>query len=437
MARQIILSGRSLLTEKPVLSERITDLELLSADFGGETEIQHIAFDPRHHITDTTTQEVIPLLWMAGKENRRIYCTRSDTIQCIESFPFPTIPGTMKVITECYGIAVLNTPSDSRICFLGISPDYQYPILFHFNYDPNSATPEERFKIVEWYTVSTAGNQYAISFSTTNLGMTEYKNDFMLIGKVGGTTTITILSKDGQILAQHPEFTIEDDIRGVCHNHMRVYTTINGTSHPEIGNRYLAKFLTDIISKENMVPILGLEPFFFSDFSGNLAVYQDQMIAVDKVTVYKYKISYIMFIVDNYPNDDIDLGTALIGEEKVVRVVLKNVADYYRLKDIVLSKADIVCPGGATDCVASECADWIKLSSVNPETAADPTTIWQDQIILSSLPPYMAPDGENEFWVKISIPVNYTNLLEGGNPRPVGVEDGPFVVTLNVQAKVG
>lgn len=437
MARQILLSGRSLLTEKPVLVERITDLELLSSDFGGETELQHIAFDPRHHTTDSTTQEAIPLLWMVGTGNARIYCTRSDTIQCIESFPFPTIPGTMKNITECYGLAILNTATDSRICFLGTSPDSTYPILFHFKYDKDSATPEERFKIVDWYTVSTAGGQYALSFSDTNVGMTEYKNDFMLIGKINDITTITILSKEGQILAQHPEFTAEDDLRGVCHNHMRVYTTINGAAHPEIGNRYLAKFLTDIISKENMVPILGLEPFFFTDFSGNLAVYQDQMIAVDKLTVYKYKISYIMFIVNNYPNDDIDLGTTLIGEEKIVRVILKNVADYYRLKDIVLSKADIVCPGGATDCVATECAEWVKLSTTNPETAPDPDTIWQDQIVFSSLPPYTAPDGENEFWVKVSIPVNYTTLVEGGNPRPVSVEDGPFVVTLNVQAKVG
>ena len=66
MARTEILAGLSLGTERPYLDKRFADLSNLSNDFGGETKLIGIAYDPRHKNPSTGNS----LIWLAGDTNK-------------------------------------------------------------------------------------------------------------------------------------------------------------------------------------------------------------------------------------------------------------------------------------------------------------------------------------------------------------------------------
>lgn len=448
MARQFSMAGLSLLTERPYMDKRII-LSNLSAtyptqsDHSNETSVVSLTYDTRNLTTNAVEGEV-PILWMAGETNKKVFATDSRDSRCIEGFEYPYEPGTSTPVNNCYGLAVLNEPTDCTIVFLSepIASLGGYPVLFHMKYDPDGASAAERFYIDNYYVVNTSAGGSLFTLDSAHRGMTEYKGDLMVLGMISGVNSVIYMDKFGQPLAHYPSFTTEDDIRGLMYLHKRVFTTMDGTADPNIGSRYLAKFKTDTIDQSRMIPIVGVEPFFFDAYEGDVSLYQDRMVASDRGTIYIYKMLYFMFIVDDVPNDDIDMGSVLIGDSKVKRVVLKNIADYYQLGDVTISKNTPTCPGGDTYCPATEAVDWVTFSTTDPETSSDPG-IWTDTITMApSGTPAIKPDGEVEFWVKIDVPAEYTNITESGDPADtnkiaVGVDDGPFVVEMNVTARVG
>lgn len=438
MPREFVLAGRSLGTERPFMDKRFDNLANLSADFGGESKLVALAYDTRHRTPVTNN----PILWLVGESNKKIYACDARTMQVIEGFSFPIPPTGITPPSKCYGLAILSEPTDCIIAFLS-EPSLDStgcPILFHLRYTPGASTPQERLKVENWYYVNTTAAVGVFQLSEANRGMTEYRGDFMILGTYGGMKTIMYIDKYGMPLASYAgAFKSTDDPRGLVHIHQRTYTTIDGTDVPAIGGRYLAKFITERIDRTegHMLPLLSIEPFFLPTFMGDMAIYQDRMAACDRDRVYLYKILYFSFIVDDLLNDDIDMGSILIGDSKVKSVKIKNIADYYHIKDVVLSKGTVTCPGNATNCPAKEALAWVKFSTTNPAESADPG-IWADTITLATTAPYIAPDGEQEFWIKVAVPVNYAALQDtGGSPLPVSVDDGPFVVPLEVVAKVG
>lgn len=438
MPRKYILAGESLGTERPKLDKRFENLSNISVDFGGELSLVSIAYDTRnrHPVSGN------PILWLAGDSNKRIYACDSRTLQVIESFAYPTTGNPdISPVTMCYGIAILSEPTTSTLVFLSEPnlDDTTCPILFHIKYNPEGSTPEDRLYVEDWYYVNTTGANSVFQLDATHRGMTEYKGNLMILGTYNSVNTVTYIDRNGMILAVHPTFDAADDLRGVVHIHDRVYTTMDGTTDSRIGSRYLAKFLTDEIDKVpgRMIPLPAIEPFFTHNFFGDLTIYQDRMAACDRDRVYLYKMLYFCFIVDNMHMENIDMGSILIGDYKVKMVKLKNIADYYKIKDVSIVKSAVTCPGGETHCPASEAVAWVKFSLTDPSTTSD-TSIWDDTIILANSAPYLAPDGEQEFWVRIDVPINYANLVTvGGTPRPVDVDDGPFVVPLEITAKIG
>lgn len=440
MARAEILAGRNLLTERPIPDKRFDGLSKLSTEIAGETNLVALAYDTRHRNPDTQN----PILILAGDTNKKIYMCDSQTMQVIESFNYPELKSAAAVqnttAEHCYGLAILNEPTDCLIAFLSEKQIDDNPVLYHLRYNPNGNTPGERLKIEKWFIVNTAGGGNAFDFKDDGRGMSEYRNDLMVVGKWRGVDTLVNLDYYGMPLAYYPAFTAQDKLCGVQYINQRVYTTIDMSSDPEIGSRVLAKFLTEQIDRGRMVPLMSIEPFFLTKFNGDITIFQDRMAACYADNVYTFRICYFMFITDDIPNDDIDMGSILIGDSKTKRIVLKNIADIYKLKDISISvdKAGVECPGGAANCPAKEACDWVKLTTIDPAKHAGNPASWQSIITIATAPPYVEPDGEREFWVKCEIPERYMNLkLTNGQPRPVTVDDGPFVCPLAITARVG
>ncbi len=438
MPRKYILAGESLGTERPFLDKRFDNLSNISVDFGGEEELVSLAYDTRNRNPVTTN----PILWLAGDGNKKIYACDSKTLQVIESFNYPTSDASgMAPPQQCFGLALLSEPTSCTLVFLsepGLD-DTDCPILFHLTYIPGAATPQERLVVKNWYYVNTTGASSIFSLHEDNRGMTEYRGDLMILGRYNNVNTVMYLDKFGMPLATYPAFEEEDKLKGLLHIHDRVYTTMDGTDNARIGGRFLAKFITPEIDNQpgSMIPLISIEPFFLPTFNGDMAIYQDRMAACDRDRVYLYKMLYFCFIVDDMHNDDIDMGSILIGESKVKGVKLKNIADYYKLKDVSLKKGTVTCPDAAAHCPASEALAWVKLSVTDPATTTS-EDIWLDTISLATSEPYIAPDGEREFWVKIEVPTVYENLTEsGGGAKAVSVDDGPFVIPLEITAKVG
>lgn len=440
MARSEILAGRNLLTERPIPDKRFDGLSKLSTEIGGETKLVALAYDTKH--VNPTTQN--PILILAGDTNKKIYMCDSQTMQVIESFNYPELKNSESVSNSpaqhCYGLAILNEPTDCIIAFLSEKQVEDNPVLYHLRYTPTAGSPEDRLKIERWFIVNTAAGGAAFDFKEDGRGMSEYRNDFMVVGQWKGVDTIVNLDYHGMPLAYYPAFTKADKLCGVQYINQRVYTTIDMTSDPEIGSRVLAKFLTENIDRGRMVPLMSIEPFFLSNFNGEITIFQDRMAACYADNVYTFRLCYFMFIVDDIPNDDIDMGSILIGDSKTKRVVLKNIADMYKLKDISISvdKAGVTCPGAASNCPAKEACDWVKMTTVDPAKHAGDLSAWQSTITIATAPPYVEPDGEREFWIKVAIPEQYTELkTTGGQPRPVVVDDGPFVVPVRIRCRVG
>lgn len=443
MARTPVLSGRSLLTERPYLDKRFPDLSNLTGDFGGETNLCAIAYDPRNKNALTGNA----LLWIAGDTNKKIILCDSVTMTPIASFPYPsavsgsgssTLPGPAQ---NCYGLAIIPTPTDIELYFLtepGLD-DTGCPILYQMHYDPSLSGPEQ-LVIDMWYYLSATPASNTFALVPGNRGMTEFKGDLMLIGAYQGQTTFAHINKYGQVLAIHRDVQTSDDPRGLLHMHDRVFSCMNDTTDPDIGGRYLGKFLTPTIEKVPgaFIPLLAIEPFFLPTFSGDLTLYQDNMAACTSDCVYVFKMIYFVFIVDDMATDDIDMGSVLIGDFKVKKIKFKNISDKYTLKDVTISKGSVTCPGGAEHCPASEAVTWATLSLTDPDTSTDPG-IWVDTITFAQDRPYMNADAEVPFWIKLEIPTYYTNLfLPGGtSPRPVDPSDSPFVIPLDLSARLG
>jgi len=434
MPRTEVLAGLSLGTERPYLHKRFIDLSTTGWDYGGEDQFKGIAYDPRNRSPITGN----PLLWIAGDKNKRIYCVDSRTMMVSASFEYPSI-GSVTPATKCMGLAILPTPTEMRLLFLteaGVDP-MTPPILYHLVYDPSLSGPDQ-LQVEKWFYLASLPSQNMFNLTDSNRGMTEYKGDLMVIGMWKGNVTVAWMNKNGQILAIFPDITTALDPRGLLHMHDRVFTCLDGSSDPNINGRYLGKFLSDLLDNKPgaMIPLLSIEPFFFPSFAGDMTLYQDNMAACDRDVVYLYKMLYFCFVIDNMFVDDIDMGSVLIGDYKIKYVKFKNIADKYSLKDVIISKGSVVCPGSATHCPASEAIRWVKMSVTDPVSTTD-ETIWQDTIYFATQKPWIYPDGEKEFWIKIDIPVNYPNLTTGGIPRAVDVDDGPFCVPLEIVAKVG
>jgi len=438
--REYILAGMSLHTERPYLEKRFDDLSQITGDFGPETKLVGIAYDTRarHPVTNN------PILWVAGDDNCQLTALDSRTMQVIESWPYPS-PGIFGInaATKCFGLAVRNEPTTNIIAFL-TEPGLDAtgcPLLFHLRYVPGAATNSERLQILSWFYVNTTAASNLIRLHENHRGMTEYRGDFMILGRRNNKNTVFYIDQIGMPLASYDNaFQTTDDLRGLLHIHSRIYTTMDRTADPQIGGRTLVKFITDEIDRQQgqMIPLPSIEPFFLSTFFGDMTLYQDRMAACDHHKIYLYKMIYFTFLVDEIPNDDIEMGSILIGESKIKEVKIKNIADYYMLKDIVITKGTVVCPGAAQHCPASEALSWVKMSTVDPTTDNSPL-IWQDSIVLANTPNlFIRPDGELRFWVRITVPVAYTNLEDaGGLARLVTVDDGPFAIPLEITAKVG
>lgn len=447
MARAEILAGRNLLTERPVPDKRFDGLSKLTTEIAGETQLVALAYDTKHRHPITNN----PILILAGDVNKRIYFCDSETMEVWVSFPYPELKNSALVpappADTCYGLAILNEPTDCIIAFLSEKQIEGNPVLYHLRFTPpnSAAGVAASLDIVNWYIVNTAAGGAAFDFKPVGRGMSEYRNDLLVVGAWHGVDTICNLDYYGMPLAQYPSFTVADKLCGVQHINQRVYTTIDMTSDPDIGSRVLAKFLTENIDRGRMVPLMSIEPFFLTGFNGDITIFQDRMAACYADNVYTYRMCYFMFIVDDLPNDDIDMGSILIGDSKIKRVVLKNIADIYRLKDITITvdKAGIVCANGQANCEAKEAADWVKLSTTNPNNPGVGDAIWSNTITLATAAtdkdPIVEPDGEREFWIKVKIEEYYAELKEPGttNPKAVTVDDGPFVCPLIITARVG
>ena len=103
MARTEILAGLSLGTERPYLDKRFADLSNLSNDFGGETKLIGIAYDPRHKNPSTGNS----LIWLAGDTNKKIYVCDSQTLLPLVSFDYPKAD-TLSPATTCPCSTVSN-----------------------------------------------------------------------------------------------------------------------------------------------------------------------------------------------------------------------------------------------------------------------------------------------------------------------------------------
>lgn len=446
MPMSTILAGRNLLTERPIPDKRFENCRHLGGDSGDEVKLVGITYDTRH-----TTEWGNPFLILAGDSNKKIYFVDSvGTVEMdssspingrptfrgriVESFDYPTVIDAAldpQPVQKCYGIATLNEPEDCRIAFISEPQIEGNPILYHLRYHQDSHT----LSVDDWFIIDSGGDSSPISFKDEGRGLSEYHNDLLAIGKWKGTDTILGIDYYGMPLAYYPAFTNNDKICGVQYINGRIYTTIDMTSDPDIGARVLAKFLTEQIDKGRMVPLMSIEPFFLKGFNGEITIFQDRMAACYADCVYTFRMCYFMFIVDDLPNDDIDMGSVLIGDEKIKRVVFKNIADVYKLKDVTI-KVD--SSSVTRNKKAKEACDWVTLTTLDPSSHGGDPTAWQPQITMATAAPYIEPDGEREFWVRVRVPEEYSTVFESGStPTAVTVDDGPFVVPLVVRARVG
>lgn len=458
MARAEILAGRNLLTERPVPDKRFDGLSKLTTEIAGETQLVALAYDTRHRYP--VNNRNTPILILAGDVNRKLYFCDSETMEVWVSFDYPEVKNSALVpsppANKCYGLAILNEPTDCIIAFLSEKQIEGNPILYHLRFTP----PDEAHGIAasldiqNWYIVNTAAGGAAFDFKANGRGMSEYRNDLMVVGAWHGVDTLANIDYYGMPLAQYPSFTVADKLCGVQYINQRVYTTIDMTSDPDIGSRVLAKFLTENIDRGRMVPLMSIEPFFLTGFNGDITIFQDRMAACYADNVYTYRMCYFMFIVDDLPNDDIDMGSILIGDSKTKRVVLKNIADIYRLKEVTITvdHDGVTCPGGAEMCEAKAATYWVGLSVDNPASSGGATWTYSIKIATAIAPndPIIEPDGEREFWIKVVIPEYYDGTGADGtkhsdaeikdgtsNPKKVTVDDGPFCVPLIITARVG
>lgn len=440
MARAEILAGRNLLTERPVPDKRFDGLSKLTSDIAGETQLVALAYDTRHRHPITNK----PILILAGDVNKKLYFCDSETMAVWFSWDYPELKNSSLTnappANHCYGLAVLNEPTDCIIAFLSEKQIEGNPVLYHLKVTPpdDAHGVSEKVTIKNWYIVNTAAGGAAFDFKTNGRGMSEYRNDLLVVGAWHGVDTLANIDYYGMPLAQYPSFTVADKLCGVQYINQRVYTTIDMTSDPDIGSRVLAKFLTENIDRGRMVPLMSIEPFFLTGFNGDITIFQDRMAACYADNVYTYRMCYFMFIVDDLPNDDIDMGSILIGDSKIKRVVLKNIADIYRLKNVVITvdHDGVVCPGGpGANCPAKDATNWVKLSTDNPNGSGGAD--WKDSIkiatVVTPADPIIEPDGEREFWIQVEIPEHYSY----DNTKAVTVDDGPFVCPLIITARVG
>lgn len=438
-----ILAGRNLLTERPIPDKRFANCRHLGWEIQDEQHLVGLTYVTKHRAPSTGN----PILVLAGDDNRKLYFVDSvgsigsdgqPELVPIASYDYPNLIEyalNTTPVQKCYGIATLNEPEDCVIAFISEAQIDGNPILYHLRYNPQAATPDKQLYIDKWYIIDAGGANNTVGFKDAGRGLSEYRNDLLAVGTWKGTDTVLQIDYYGMPLAYYPAFTNTDKLCGIQHINGRIYTTIDMSSDPDIGSRVLAKFLTEYIDKGRMVPLMSIEPFFLSNFNGEITLFQDRMAACYSDMVYTYRMCYFMFIVDDLPNDDIDMGSVLIGDEKIKRVVFKNIADVYRLKDV-----DIKVDKSAIKEVpspASEACDWVTLTLKDPEKHGGDTTLWQSQIRMAPSAPYIEPDGEREFWIRVRVPEEYCTLTDGANTRQVVVDDGPFCIPLVVKARVG
>lgn len=487
MPNSEILAGRNLLTERPVPDQRFHDITSTSGDFTNKPVFVGITYDTRHTDADGS-----PLMVLADDANRRILYCNSTTMLIVVSFPYPRqINSSLTAFEDrptnkCYGIATLNEPDDCLLAFLsepqGLDSDGEtarYPILYYLRYNPQETDQEKKLVVEKWAVVdaghptNTPPASYTQCTDTSNTefgkGMSEYHNDLLVVGKWKGVQTILTMDYHGQPLAHHPSFSNPDKVCGVQYINGRTYTTIDRSSDPDIGGRILAKFLTEQMDISRMVPLMSIEPFFLGPakaevlapnddtskeeryFGPDITIFQDRMGACYLDNVYTYRMAYLSFICNGVPNDDIDLGSVLIGDYKIQKVIVKNIADVYKMRNVTLTIDDSVI--AATKPKLKEAAKWVFLTATDPATETPATdivqmaeqnastgtlptgTIWAQSIALATEAPYIEPDGERAIWIGVGIPETYqSGTIQG---ETVGVDDSPFIVPLTVRAKLG
>ena len=307
-------------------------------------------------------------------------------------------------------------------------------------------------------------------------GLSAYHGDLLTIGKWNGVDSIITIDSTGQPLAQHPTFANSDRLCGIQYINGRTYTTMDGSSNPEINGRILAKFLTEQIDTARMVPLMSIEPFFFqpvaiskmnarNDFDDNgkrragardktyafgpdITIFQDRMAACFLNNLYTYRMAYFTFLVDGMPNDDIDMGSVLIGDYKIKKVTFKNIADVYNIRKIELT-VDKGSVGTTTPMLRKlkEAMDWVFLTATDPTNDTTDIvkmseqnasgnglpsgTIWSQTLELATQPPYIAPDGEINFYMAVGIPATYTDN------EAVSTDDGPYIIPMIVKCILG
>lgn len=411
-------------------------------------------------------------------------------------------------VKQCYGLATLNEPDDCLIAFLSepqvidplyvdpadttlpIEPTARYPILYYLRLNPSSDSGSE--PTIEKWAVVDAGRaskldcatdqtftqclQWSVGYTPSSgtpvpskkhidfgRGISEYHNDLLVVGKWRGKPTILAMDYYGQPLAQHPTFNANDALCGVQYINGRTYTTMDRSDDINICGRILAKFLTEPLDTARMVPLMSIEPFFlgpsrkdistdeFYYYGPDMTLYQDRMAACYLNNVYTYKMAYFSFITNGLPNDDIDLGSVLIGDYKIQKVIFKNIADVYKMRDVTLT-VDTTKINAGTHPKLAAATHWVFLATADP--AGDTTDlvtlaaasegggtssqgIWSQQINFATSAPFIEPDGERIFYVGVGVPDTYSASGPVGSTALVGVDDGPFCVPLVVTAKLG
>lgn len=513
MSSAEVLAGRNLLTERPVPDKQFRSLQSMSGDLANKPVFVALTYDTRH--TDTDGSPLLILADDANRRlifcNSTTLAIVGTTYEYPRQMDTSLTQFQDRPVNRCYGLAILNEPDDCLIAFLsepqgvGVYPPNstqtftRYPVLYYLRYNPSGPADSTvtmtstRLKIEKWavvdagYTdtnpspnVTYAYTQQAIKahpgggFVTTpdefGRGMSEYHNDLLVIGKWRGVQTILTMDYYGQPLAHHPGTSNSDKLCGVQYINGRTYTTMDRTSDPDIGGRILAKFLTEQMDVSRMIPLMSIEPFFMGPspaevlkpdddttletqyYGPDITIFQDRMGACFLDNVYTYRMAYIAFIVNGMPNDDIDIGSVLIGDYKIQKVVLKNIADVYKMRDVSLTVDDSQIDGVKKPKL-KEATKWVFLSKEDPAVANDTTdivamaeqnasgaglpssTIWSQTIALATAPPYIEPDGEVSFWIAVGVPELYQSAPVAG--EAVGVDDSPFVVPLLVRAKLG
>lgn len=491
-----ILAGRNLLTERPIPDKQYRGMSYVSGDspVTRKPVFVALAYDTRHLAADN-----VPYLYVADDANRKIITFNSSTMDVISSSDYPSIvdsllvenlhllndagaPLTDAYCRRCMGLAVLYDGDDSTIAFLSEpllgtktegSTDYpRYPVLYYMKMGEDQLLHVENWTSVDAGPADAEGFVLLEKDNELGYGMSEYHGDLLTIGKYDGVPTIMTISRNGQPLAYHPAFTADDELCGVQYINGRTYTTMNYQTDVNVSSRILAKYLTEQIDSSRMVPLMSIEPFFIEPQQGvalkrlipnygddmqtktyyygpDITIFQDRMAACFMDNIYTFRMAYFAFIVDGQPNDDIDMGSVLIGDYKVKKVTLKNIADVYNMRDISLT----VDKAGMDESKSRlrEAADWVFFANQDPST--DPTdlvtlakehaqgvtlptnTVWSPMIAMATQPPYLAPDGEIFFWVGIGIPEEYVNPTDAG--QPVSVDDGPYAVPVVMRAMLG